>query len=815
MSSSDDESVDSEQPLINLKVLSPSTEVSGDLIFPSISPKMTVGELKVKIRDAVPTHPSIDRQRLIYRGRVMADNDATMEGVFGTEALKQSDSHTLHLVLRELVTAPRAPAVVARPQSQPQLPPRVHNHNAPTTQSVPQAQLVIGPFQLPQLPGNLGPNIADTINRQVQQQIHQQLSQQINQQLAAFRAQQAATGRNQANTTTPQAGPTAETVGNGQTENNQPRDQFHQVIAQQQQRAATGMQGVGANMIRSHMQGTNEEGNPELQLAAQRSQSQPPPDRHTRTPSVTRTITRATIGPHEASWTITVNNTITGGSTPAHAPGAPTQSHGPPNFPPLPPNFPPLPPNFPPLPPMLGNNGTNIGFRPSSNIARVTRDLERELADIQALARSLNQGNTAGTQGSGAQSEQSVATDGQAGPRLDTLQNVAQNALRQINQFQNELTTMNLQQARAQQSLNSLTSVNDRLRYQANDILRNINEARASLPQSERPIFERPHPIEHSANGIQNQTRPLAGSTSAAGNPAPHVVSASTQTQVYLLSSPAGPYALLVSPSGTYRTNVQPNGAFNHVLPPNVQGNLPPLINLAQNANPPLAADNGALDPPEFRINIRAAIGPLLAHFWLLVRIFGFIYVFSGGSRWQFLVLGLIGSILFLVQVGLFRDRFQAIRRHFDTLLPQALPPANRPVPVNQQPANPDVTGRVAQSVPTPEDTAQRLIRERETRNRNSLYERLRAVERSTALFLASLWPGLGERFVNAEREAETARAAAEAAAREAAEAERSKAAETRDEEKPEGSGSTEESKAGESSNEVAQHHTDNSSGQQ
>jgi hypothetical protein len=73
--------------LIDLKVLSPSPEVEGDLFFKSIPAVTTVGELKLKIRDKIVTRPAIERMRLIYRGMAMARDKDSMFEVFGRDNL--------------------------------------------------------------------------------------------------------------------------------------------------------------------------------------------------------------------------------------------------------------------------------------------------------------------------------------------------------------------------------------------------------------------------------------------------------------------------------------------------------------------------------------------------------------------------------------------------------------------------------------------------------------------------------------------------------------------------------------------------------
>jgi hypothetical protein len=73
--------------LIDLKVLSPSSEAEGDLFFKSIPAVTTVGELKLKIRDEIVTRPAVERMTLIYRGKAMARDKDSMFEVFDRDNL--------------------------------------------------------------------------------------------------------------------------------------------------------------------------------------------------------------------------------------------------------------------------------------------------------------------------------------------------------------------------------------------------------------------------------------------------------------------------------------------------------------------------------------------------------------------------------------------------------------------------------------------------------------------------------------------------------------------------------------------------------
>lgn len=72
---------------IVLHVLSPAVEVPKKLTFPAIPISTTVGELKLKIRDAVATKPAPERQRLIYRGKALTHEPTMLKDVFGQDTV--------------------------------------------------------------------------------------------------------------------------------------------------------------------------------------------------------------------------------------------------------------------------------------------------------------------------------------------------------------------------------------------------------------------------------------------------------------------------------------------------------------------------------------------------------------------------------------------------------------------------------------------------------------------------------------------------------------------------------------------------------
>jgi hypothetical protein len=70
---------------INLKVLSPSTDVKGDIYIPDIPASTTVKELRLRLQDEIEGRPATERMRLIYRGRVIAKETDKLVDVFGLE----------------------------------------------------------------------------------------------------------------------------------------------------------------------------------------------------------------------------------------------------------------------------------------------------------------------------------------------------------------------------------------------------------------------------------------------------------------------------------------------------------------------------------------------------------------------------------------------------------------------------------------------------------------------------------------------------------------------------------------------------------
>ena len=72
---------------IFLNILSPSAEVPQKLTYPDIPASTTILELKQKIQNDVETRPAPERQRLIYRGRALVQQEKSLEDIFGHAAV--------------------------------------------------------------------------------------------------------------------------------------------------------------------------------------------------------------------------------------------------------------------------------------------------------------------------------------------------------------------------------------------------------------------------------------------------------------------------------------------------------------------------------------------------------------------------------------------------------------------------------------------------------------------------------------------------------------------------------------------------------
>ena len=78
-----------------IHVLSPSIEVPR-LTFREVPISTTIGDIKKRIQDAVSIKPPPERQRLIYRGKVLTRHEMTLEAVLGLVAVRHMYYHAYY-----------------------------------------------------------------------------------------------------------------------------------------------------------------------------------------------------------------------------------------------------------------------------------------------------------------------------------------------------------------------------------------------------------------------------------------------------------------------------------------------------------------------------------------------------------------------------------------------------------------------------------------------------------------------------------------------------------------------------------------------
>ena len=270
----------------------------------------------------------------------------------------------------------------------------------------------------------------------------------------------------------------------------------------------------------------------------------------------------------------------------------------------------------------------------------------------------------------------------------------------------------------------------------------------------------------------------------------------SNSQMAFLIQNHDGPYAIVYNGNKTYISpqlglpRIDPNLLFRNRtgssitaytdLPNDNRTTTLPL-NVAQpRQNPNRNRNRNTENNAREEQNAEQGLQNIAGRLWLLVQTIGFIFLFGGslGRTRQLIFLAL--SLLFhAAQLGLFGDRWARLRQHLEGLMPtveggggrqrrrerrsqtgtrEGSTRSSRQEEARQQGDAADRPG------PTPENTARRLVRQQQRRFWYTLTEQFRALERIVALFIATLWPGVGERHVAARRNAE-AEAEAEAEA--------------------------------------------------
>lgn len=175
-------------------------------------------------------------------------------------------------------------------------------------------------------------------------------------------------------------------------------------------------------------------------------------------------------------------------------------------------------------------------------------------------------------------------------------------------------------------------------------------------------------------------------------------------------------------------------------------------------AQPPAPAQRR--EPDE----MRDFLAPVVRNLWLIIRIAGLLYFIMGSNRalWRPLILAVAIMVIYAIQGGAFGDvvgeRAEWVRRYFNRVI--GVEEQNRNGPARGATNGQNTTQQQPNGAtvrPTPEDAARRLVQGRRAQDASWVRQQFHSVERTLALFVASLWPGIGEQAVRLQEEREAA----------------------------------------------------------
>ncbi|KAH7081010.1 hypothetical protein FB567DRAFT_532275 [Paraphoma chrysanthemicola] len=718
-----------EQTTIHLKVLSPSTEVEGGVTFADIPATTTIKELRSRIQDAVPSKPAPERMRLIYRGRVVANDADTLGHVFGADNIRESKEQSLHLVLRELPpSGPTSSSASPAPRSSTAPPNPFRPAQAPIPASPP---LQTNPFRtLPQPRPNSQPQAVPHQHHHHPHVHHHHLQGPPN----PFQIPLPPAVQQQL----------AQTMGmaqNGQGNNGQ----------------APGPPGTQPG-----------EGAPAPAPGPQAPPVGLPPLPGFGPPNLPpngRTVRQEGIGPNGERWSVTYSS--------ANIPAGGLNPHQPLHLP-HPPAF-----GLPPRP--AGSPAPTEAFeRLLPRMRDILQSARRELDNLRVLIQAQ-----ANQEAPGSSPAQLPVW------RLDRIRQHIQVMSSNLNLVERGLGVIAADAAMTDNAeVVSMRQSATELRSELEQVNQSISQQGATAPSQVPPsgsLLTSPSPAAAASAPIPGTS--LQQDTHVTVPTLP----SSAPEELFLLSSPQGPVGILFDQRGTYMTAPMvptlPFQTFTNQFAQNRQliaglgqqiaqgshqlhnhlATIQPTPTPTQQPPPaapahgqPQPATHDALQPQPQDANQAQPADPnaqpmapggndgianLGGHLWLLFKLACFVYFFSGTGWYKSIFLGVIAGAVYLAQLGLFEQQFALIRRHFEALLPVGALAERAAQPVNQR----------AQAQPghnlTPEEAARRLMAQRQQQGVGWVRESMRSVERACAIFLASLWPGIGERMVHAQEE--------------------------------------------------------------
>ncbi|CAE7030398.1 hypothetical protein P3342_006296 [Pyrenophora teres f. teres] len=685
-----------EEQTINLKILSPSTEVEGGVNLADVPASTTVKELRSRIQNAVPSKPATDRMRLIYRGRVVANDAETLGNVFGTDNIRENKDQSLHLVLRELPANenttfrnPQSPATLPtnpfrttpqpRPNTQSPTPhhPHAHHHHHLPGQGNPLPLLVPLPVQ--------------QLARVAAQQGNLQAPGQANEQT-------------EHDTQAPRGGPV-----------------------------------------------------PSSESAT------PPPSGLPNLPgNAERPLQRNPFDPAGGRWTVTYNQV----NIPARLQAAPFPIPQALGFGRIP-----IPTGTPP--PGLDNNQRLL-----PRLQRIFQETLREMENVRTLLHTpADPGAQTGT----------TVLNSLTSPNIPVWR---------IEQLRRQLNIVNQNLSVIERGLALFPTDPDAAALRRSATVLRVDVLELSMLIDRQPGAAASSQTTSSSTNTATTGFPSIGpSTVVPGAPvmtlavpmtfpqqtrnAAQAMPADAPAELFLLSSPQGPVGILFDQQGIYTmaptVPTLPFQTFSDQFAQNRQllaglgyqmaqganqlhnqlANLQPTPtqqptpggqaqnqNQMQNQNQPQDANANANPPGENDRMVNVA-----GHLWLIFKLAAFVYFFSGGGGlYRPIMLGIVASIVYLAQVGVFQDQLNLLRHHFEALLPVGAMAERVAQPNNHAQQRGNLT---------PEEAARRILQQRRDQRFGWVRDSMRTAERAFALFIASLFPGVGERMVHAQEERE------------------------------------------------------------
>ncbi|KAF4553513.1 Hypothetical protein D9617_7g032410 [Elsinoe fawcettii] len=708
---------------IHLRILSPGQGVAETIDIRDVPLEISVGQLKERIVVVAPSHPPAAHQRLIFAGRLLSNDNAKLSEALDP-ACRNSESLTIHMIARDTtgltrsqpVTRAATPGQTAQPIPPAQAVPTAEPHNRQEQAVVPPGQngqqLPQLPQQVPGLPPNQGlPGMPNPFPFGMPSgaQFHFQQGMAHPHNLQHPQSAQAQTGQG-----TP--GATQQPSQNGQP---MPLNPHEQMMAMMQEMARQQHDAVH----RAHVEATSRRGqHPQANQLAQ--------------------------GPITQTF---------------HAHWNPREG--------------------------LHMHQGQSGEQPPSG----SQDAGNAASQTQDTARSTNQQPQVRSQ---------TAPLGQ--------QNVPQQSLRQQSSFTNglqEQTGRSQAQAPPVQDQPQRSQSQPAHRHPQPVLPGQMRLPTGFQPRPFAPQVPRP-PIGMVPMALPGMIPPAQHLAASFANiQAQAQLMAAPQT-LYLLSSPTGPQALLYHNGQPYSAQL-PRSSRPSSSPPANQANNPnrqnaqqppplnnavdlpfPLVPQPANAVAPQAAADAIApqaDAPAVQggQDVLAPLQPLLQHFWLLFRVLLFAYFFIGtddGYRRPLILAGIAMAFFGLRALdgdGGVRRRVQGWWEGVVGVGPRGQQGGGvgaQAVQHQGQGQGQDVLGQLAAEgrarLERPgqgaageavgaEGVAAQGQGEAEDAHLSPLRRRLRPVERAAALFVASLWPGVGENTVRArrEREAEERRA--------------------------------------------------------